>query len=834
MNGHDRIDATLAKHFAWSFAKTGVVPDLEERLRAARGSSPPPGPAGEGASSIPPPLDEAAVESARRRLRKACRPLAVGIEKAWALTDAAEGARAAKRLLVRAERLDHALAGLDEQPVLAVRLVRLFVRYGTKMTWHQRERAAQVATLLPLDDPEAGELLVEVALAGDREMARALLADEEWAPDLGDGHAIAARLADVIDTGPTHRARVVAIDMLALLGDAERTKTIPALRAALKVPSLTVRGHALHALLAAEPSPLVDADIVPTLRELVEHALPEAFASFGSLGEEEREEDERLLADALLAAIARVRPAEAEEALLDLIDAEHDALWLDAAWATEALAAAFPTTAAAMVDYWLSCARSPMRMRALGALARLPDDLAGPRLIAAASDPAFAVRDPVRRQWLERFARACPSGPADLVGASLLEGPPSEAFLSRLAVMQGRVRAARLSMARALLAEAPDREALVLLLQLLGDDSDAHEPSFASGAPGDAWAALLVRRFGGAGVSGVCALAARFHEPETFGWMRRLGDLVEQHLVAPDHIGPIRELAARQVRAPEGGRVDDAMRVLALVGAPADLLEPVLALVLDEDPPASHARGLLVAWRDRGLDARLASEMKSALDARNWGRIERVASVAVPRGGKAALDLANEVLHLADGDEEALDAAVECARRLREGGTLGDAWARAAVARPESPLFAVAVRAWWRSPALRAGLEAALTSKARGGASAVEAAVALLHGDPGLSPRDRRLPRLLERSNAEDRARLVGALCVQGAMGTLVEPYLESLFVSADPRVTVELTGVAASLKSPRARLRLRALLPRIVDPELAADVEESLGGVLEAFWQDG
>jgi hypothetical protein len=824
MNRPDRIDTTLAKHFAWSFARAGVVADPEERLRAARGPAAPAPPAAPAARTS---LDDDLAEAARLRARRACRPLGVAVERAWDMGDDDEGARAAKRLLVRAERLDHVLAGFDERPALAVRMLRLFVRHSSKMSPHQRERAAQIATLLPLDDPEAADLLVEVARAGDREMARALLADEDWAPEVGDPQDLAARLADVIEAGPTHAARVVAIDMLPFAGDVARSMTVPVLRAALRLPSASVRGHALLALLAVEPCPVAAADVASLIRDLVLHALPQ------TLGDEEREEDERLLADALLVAIAQVRPAEAEESLLDFIDAEHDALWLDAGWATEALAVAFPRTAAAMVDYWLSSARGALRVRALGALARLPDELAQPRLLVAASDPAFVVRDTARRQWLERFARPCPSGPSDLVGAALMARPPSEAFVSRLAVMQGRVRAARLSMARALLAEAPDPEALVLLLQLVGDDSDSLEPTFAPGG-GESWASLLVTRFGAAGVQGLCALAERFHEPETFGWMRRLGDLLEQGVIGKERGGPLRDLASRQVATPERGRVDDAVRVLVLVGAGPDLLEPVLALALDDDRAPSCTRDLLVSWPDRALDARLESVMEQDLALARWGRFERAAAVALRRGGRRALDLGREAIALAEHSEAAVDAAAECARCLRERGGLGDGWALSAVAHPESPQFAVAVRAWGGCPLLRAGLEGALGSKARGGASAVEAAVVLLHGEPALDPRDKRLARLLEKASPEGRARLVAALSSRGVPFSVIRPYLEALFVSSDPAVTRAMVGVAATLKSPRTRAWLDGLLPRIVDSELAADVEEALGGPRDGFWQEG
>ena len=95
------------------------------------------------------------------------------------------------------------------------------------------------------------------------------------------------------------------------------------------------------------------------------------------------------------------------------------------------------------------------------------------------------------------------------------------------------------------------------------------------------------------------------------------------------------------------------------------------------------------------------------------------------------------------------------------------------------------------------------------------------------------MPKLLARSNDEGRARLVAALCMHAVPPAVVRPYLESLFLSTDPRVTVEMTGVASTVRAPRMQLWLRDLLPRIVDRELAADIEESLGCVAASFWQE-
>ena len=251
--------------------------------------------------------------------------------------------------------------GLDSAPVEAVRLLRLLVAYGPRMTRKQRERAVAVAALVPLDHPDVADLLVDVARAGDRATADAIFAEEDWTPGVGDEEALAARLADVIDDGPTHEARAVAIEIVARF-DA-RGAARSALRRALRLPSFSVRARALDALATATPSLLLPEDLVQVLRDLVTHAPPDPAE-----GGEEREEDERRFADAVIAALAHVRSEDAAEALLDWIDAEHDALWLDAAQATEALAVGFPETGAVMIDHWLRCARAYDRARALGGL----------------------------------------------------------------------------------------------------------------------------------------------------------------------------------------------------------------------------------------------------------------------------------------------------------------------------------------------------------------------------------------------------------------------------------------------------------------------------------
>jgi hypothetical protein len=821
MPRRDEIDALLARRFAWTFAPPGQIPEIGELLTDEASTAEAPPVAAPAVVHTEP--DEEAIAEADARARSACEPIAFAVSEAWSLASTDERLAAVKRLLGRATRLGVQITGMLHWPVEGVRLLRLLVQHAGQMTRRQRERASSVCSLVPLDHPETAELLVEIARTGNAELCDALFSDDEWTPEVGDERALVARLADVVDDGPTHAARCVAIEIIARFAPGDLAAA--ALRRALRLPSFAVRARALEVLATVEPCLLAPDDLVQVLRDLVAHAPPDPF------GGDDREEDERIFADAVLAALEHVQPDAAGEALLDWIDAEHEALWLDAGWATEALAVGFGETGAVMADHWLLCARAHDRVKALAALERLPDALAEPRLRKAASDPSASVREPARRQWLERYGQAIVVPVEELVGGSLLEGAPSDRFVPRLAVMHGRVQEARRSMARALLAEAPDREALVLLLQLVGDDVESNEPA-TPGREGN-WAATLVTRFGGAGVEGLRALAARFPEPESFAWTRRLGDLVESGVIPRDQAAPLRELATTHVLSEDAGQIDDSLRLLALVGAPAELLDRVMALALDDELGSWEARKLIVSWPDRSSDRRLTSDMALALAERDWGRLEHASSMALGRGAAAARVIAQRVLEVAETDRAAIGAAAACVRGLRELGAIDETWARAALGRPASPLFTVATRVWRGNVLLRPELEAALGSSAREGAAAAEAAVALLASDPPWNPRDRRLPAVVTAAPLVERSELVMLMCVRGSPFGMIAPHLEPLLTSSDPQATSMMQGVISWLRSPKLDPLLRQALPRIVDGELRAEIEQHLGEQPPSYWAE-
>jgi hypothetical protein len=208
--------------------------------------------------------------------------------------------------------------------------------------------------------------------------------------------------------------------------------------------------------------------------------------------------------------------------------------------------------------------------------------------------------------------------------------------------------------------------------------------------------------------------------------------------------------------------------------------------------------------------------------------------VALGRGAPAARVIAQRVLEIAEDDDAAVDAAVECAHKLRGLGALDDAWALAALSRTDSPIFTVAARVWRRSDLVRGALEAALSSPACRGASRAEAAIALLWGDPPLSPRDRRLASVLPAAPPLERAELIHAMCVQGAPLGHVAADLKALLESSDTNVTRALIGIARWLRSPKGRALLRSALPHVLDAELRADIEDELGTLDVPYWVEG
>jgi hypothetical protein len=809
----DVLDKVRAMQFAWRMARPGetfVLPQDE-----APEAEPPSSPA----------VATQVNEAFRDQALATSRALALEVARAWAMRDERAQLRATKALVRRAHDAGLQVVAMHEFPLEAVRFGRLAVRHMRKLSKNEREAAFATVTFLELPHEEAGELLVEIARAGASDFAEAVLWNEDAELVVGDTEVLARRLAELVDAGPTDRVRAVALDLLQVV---DERVTIPAVRRALRLPSFPVRARAMRNLVAYDPPAIEEADLRFALQDLVVHPPPEDT-------DDAAEADQTMLADAILAALAVVQPAEGEDALLELEAAELSALiTLDCDWAREALAVGYPETAASLLEEKLRCTDAYQRMRALDAVARLREDHARRLLLLAATDAAPDVREQARATWFDRFGEACPLDELAGLATDLLEGPPSDRFRARLTVLRGRSEEARKKMAKALLPEAPDREALVLLLLALADDRLEKEPRWKHDEPAKGWAADVVCRFGSAAVKGMCALAARYPVAANLrSWLGLLGALVEACVIGEEDVAKVRAAAMDALEPGTYGAVKDPLELLAVVGAPAEGVDVLLAYAFDDDDATFAAANALATAQDETLDARLAAHMEEALAGRDDERFERASRTAFKRRGEGALAVARNVLARVDDEEDLINMAVRCAQALSPEEL--QAWAVEALAHPDRASFEVAARACFPAKGrVRARLEEALSSSARGGASATEAAVALLRAEPKMKVRDRRLVPILGAAPLAARAGLLAVMLGFGAPLAPLERHVEELYTSSDVTVTSQLAWTPGSLGK-RGRALLLRVLPKVVDAELRAEIDDALDREPDAssYWRD-
>lgn len=159
----------------------------------------------------------------------------------------------------------------------------------------------------------------------------------------------------------------------------------------------------------------------------------------------------------------------------------------------------------------------------------------------------------------------------------------------------------------------------------------------------------------------------------------------------------------------------------------------------------------------------------------------------------------------------------------------------AELARPERSGFAIAaILASFTYPdkGTSRALRAALASPARAGASAAEAAWALVRFGL-LSPRSRALPPIVLAAPPRARAAVLDYMLLHGApISDALWAAIEELLTSTDATVLEEVRGFASELPWKRRRKELSALLPRIVDPEIVETLRDELDVPKPSFWR--
>lgn len=485
---HDVIDETARKRSAWRKVQPEDF-DADGSF-AARTAAP---------TSLP---TEAELAACARRDRERLDAIAAGVLRALAIESAAHQASATVALLEQAHTAGFTLAALDERSALG--LARLVVRHASALS--DVEAAWFSLTLLSLgSSPDVADLICEVAESGNGLLSDGLALGLDLC-DLHRTHPkLGARLAPLARPGSSFETRLIS---LGWLSDGHWPAAIRTQRAALREPYLRLRQAALGGLLHYDT--LTAADVLWLIEDAVLHPVP--FTAADGV--------EYVYEDNLTEAIWRVAPHGGAAPLLRILAGDctpgQDGVraTLGYAWALRALAAGYPAVARPHVDAALAHPYSWRRYEGVLAAGRMPTDDALPRLRRAASDPAPPVAEHARRVWEGLSGRALLVDELEGLPLELLDAPSSDVMRARLLVLRGDALAPRLAMLEALLAAAPDPEALALLAFALGDASvtnSSARPALPVGK--GAWTTAIVERFGAAGHRAMSWLDARWPTP---------------------------------------------------------------------------------------------------------------------------------------------------------------------------------------------------------------------------------------------------------------------------------------------------------------------------------
>lgn len=815
MSKSDEIDRRRAAAFAWRF----IAPDaedpeagLEQLSKDLEAQADNPG-AWDGGE----PADDDDEDEFL-----ACEMLSDAVNRIWAFTDGAAQAEAVDALLGRAADLSSRLNDMQGRPLQSVRLLRLAVRHLDRLSPVGREDILTIAQWLDYDHPEIFDLLAEVAHADNMEVVHALRTELGKRKRVIRRHPDAgARLARMLDRARTVRARYVVMRWLSL---AIGPEVIGPLRRVLRQRCYSLRFHALELLEKSFPHAVQADDLLFLLQEAADR-MPPLYQS------RENHDTRHSFPDLLTRAVVRVRPEGGHVPLERILDGDcayrNYSCGLTDTWALCTLAAAYPEHAVARIDALYRNADSSRRHLAVQAASRLPDELAWPRLLSAAADGRPEIAEHAREAWLERRGSLCPVDELAGVQVELLEGPPSERMRSRLAMLRTGSREARSAMAEVLLSEAPDPEALVLLLFAAVDDQLWYYQK-RSGLPSSiqGLCAAIISGFGVRGVQGLCELAARY--PEAYcGWLYWIAGLLtdKRHDVTlPEAAYPL--LRAAVVRRLADPSVTDFrfLPILTVVGTPPELFERLWSIAREpaelEHRPQGQAADALAAMlagqEDR--DRTVLAEMEAALAASELLRFARAATVGVRCGLSAAVSMVERALEdhgAAEQDDLAVTNALEiCVWELKRAERLPEGWLAAALTRPGTQAFAAAARAVPNDASFEAALQSALGAESS--VAAAEAACALSKWWSAKKDVETIVDIAL-RAPLVLGAKIVlfMVLMLREDMPRSVWPLIERILTSTDSDATSYLRRTLLLLSEYGFEQEIMAIGSRIVDPEM-------------------
>ena len=822
MGKSDELDPHLAAAYAWRVLKPGE--QLEPEPTPEESDTAKAEPAGSDPDEASP--SNAALEELRARALRVCAALADGIDRAWSLPPEKKPS-AVDALIESAAKLGLGLTAMQHYPLQSVRLLRLVVACGDGLSGEADEAAQGCALWLDYSHPEIVDLLLELSRAGDTILGCSLVMalHGDRGKVLARIPGASARFAQLLDEGPSAVTRCMVLDWLAV---AARRDAVPALRRALRSGQFPVCHRALDLLSRRFPDAIEAGDVLFLLEDAVAHELP---------WDDRDDETVRACCDypfVLDDVVVRVRPAGGAESLVRIEEGRcagesyrHGGL--DCTWALSLLAAAYPEYAIPIIDELQRHLEWDRRERAGAAAARLPDEAAWPRLLKAAADAVPEIASRAQQSWLARRTEICPLDLLAGVPASVLGGPPSERLLSRLALLRTAQLEARAAMAEVLLAEAPSPEALVPLL-FAGIDTGLWDRAKRPGFPENRqeFCRRIVAAFGPPGVTGILDLAELYPEGR-YGWLDTLSELVGKSDVPEAAFPALRAAATRRYNATIGRPAYSTLKLLERLGVPAELVASIWSLSQDQtqdDFIRSAAADALASLPDNGagFDDVVVAEMTAALAIPDFPRFARASAVGIGRKSPAAVAMSLEAL-AEHGPRSAPTpstvAALEmCFIALLAVEKIPEGWVDEALSHPGTSAFAIAARQSWVKPTpyRRRILREALSN----GDPFTEAEAAVTLARLGEIEADgAEVDRIVTLAPLAKRAELVWLMLHARVSMKRLWPLLEEILVSSDPEVTehfhysIHLLAYKKKMAS-----RLRALLPRIVDPVLRDAVE--------------
>lgn len=831
----DVLHPELSKQLAWSVS---LVPDAP----AAPTDAPTDAPV---ESATPDP--KAAAHEAKQRA-ELCRVFANDILKVWEWPLSVQQKRATRALLRTARDFGFDIARMVNHPLAAIRLLRLAARYAGELKIGTMTALALSWISLPVGHPELADFIVEVAQCGHHPLLFTL--DMAFSREKIEGKhpTLGKRLVDLYKTTNDKHIRSTALRLLSI---DDFPETIPTLQEALRLPNATMRYYALAILVQMKGTPLRVEDMQWLLDDAVIHPLSRGDSSRGL---------ERIYnyEDALTSALEKCPPPDGWKTLDTIADhrgvhIRKDRRGLSADWALTALAAAYPERAITRIDHNFACPEYTSHFRLVETIAKLPDELARPRLIRMTGSANVDAVQFAIKTWFERFGQECPVDPLAGIPKEMLAAPPSERMLANLTALRSKSKEVRNAMIDVLLQDLPEtetpqatleshqRESLALLMFLFRTRGNAYDhPTL-----GRLWLSDLAKFFLKRGGKIAFDTLARWADEGIRagvrgGWLDALAGLTREGLLDAEQIDRLRDMARYGLEHPCLHGAATSLSAFDKLGAPNELALLLLNEIVHPDPairwswyPMDAVGALSKMGPCPELDEAITREIENACRGPQWRRSRWLVSLVEKRNVPKAMEIMMDRIMSYRGERDSAAAVGDAFQVLRKVKRIDDEMVAGILADRHHPLFPMAASGISKNspPAFIEALMRVLDSP---GAAAGEAAEALLRASV-LPLDDERIDRILQASPVDLKARICDTLILDKVPVTRLYEHLKACLLSDDEAISVEVVERLHRCEPSITNELFKEVLPNVPVRTTRARIRRrlELPDEVEEYWED-